>query len=180
MAIAPIQPKAILFLGATGGCALSALRQSLTPALPSSAPHEISRVHIHQGNAHDLSAIRRVLVHPSRPDSLIDYVVSSIGNALLHPRHPLPMVALYKTIFAIPHRGKKAMEDALITSNGTWTIIRASALTNGIGGKTAVRAGLENPVKGAMGRKGVGYTILRGDGEEAGRKWVGKVASITY
>src|SRR4051794_17817351 len=95
MAITPIQPKAILFLGATGGCALSALRQALkaqqtcialarTPSKLQAllTPEEQSQVHIHEGNAHDISTIRRVLAHPSRANSLVDFVVSSIGNAV--------------------------------------------------------------------------------------------------
>ncbi|KAK0638510.1 hypothetical protein B0T16DRAFT_462283 [Cercophora newfieldiana] len=229
MAIAHTQPKTILFLGATGGCALSALRQALqakqtclalvrTPSKLNAllTPEEQSQVHIHQGNAHDLSAIRRVLVNPSRPNALVDYIVSSIGNPVswegmrnldaevcrkgltillqaiaelrdesltgnphiialsstglssFHRDIPLAMVPLYKAILAVPHRDKKAMEDALIRSTETWTIVRASALTDGIGGKTTVRAGMEDPVEGKVESKAVGYTISR---EDVGR-WI--------
>ncbi|KAK4449001.1 hypothetical protein QBC34DRAFT_485367 [Podospora aff. communis PSN243] len=86
--------KTILFLGSTGGVALSALRRSLsanhtcialvrtpsklTALLPSPPP---SNLHIIQGNAHDVPALAKAVVSPSNPTQLVDTIVSSIGGA---------------------------------------------------------------------------------------------------
>ncbi|GAB1321051.1 Oxidoreductase AflX [Madurella fahalii] len=86
-------PKAILFLGATGGCGLSALRRSLsanhtcialcrTPSnLTSKLPNNTQppNLHIIQGNAHDAEVLARCLVHPADPARLVDTIVFSIG-----------------------------------------------------------------------------------------------------
>ncbi|KAB5515026.1 hypothetical protein GE09DRAFT_1161233 [Coniochaeta sp. 2T2.1] len=86
--------KAILFLGATGGCGLSALRRSLeaghtcialcrTPSkLSSKLPASLlPNLKLEQGNAHDVSAVARCLVHPNDPSRVVDMVVTSIGGA---------------------------------------------------------------------------------------------------
>lgn len=86
-------PKAILFLGATGGCGLSALRRSLsanhtcvalcrTPSnLTSKLPNNTNppNLHIVQGNAHDAEVLARCLVHPDDPSRLVDTIIFSIG-----------------------------------------------------------------------------------------------------
>ncbi|KAL2127026.1 hypothetical protein VTI74DRAFT_11444 [Chaetomium olivicolor] len=85
--------KTTLFLGATGGCGLSALRRSLaaghtcialcrTPfRLSSQFPDNCppSNLHIIQGNAHDASVLMSCLVTPSDPHRLVDNIVFSIG-----------------------------------------------------------------------------------------------------
>jgi len=91
--MAPSSPKAVLFLGATGGVGLSALRRSLaaghtciavcrTPSKLTdklgSAPPNLTVV---QGNAHDAAVLEAALAHPSKPNALVDVVSSSIGGA---------------------------------------------------------------------------------------------------
>lgn len=87
--------KSILFLGATGGSALSALRrcleagytciavcrtpEKLTAKLPSKTYPNLQIV---QGNAHDPTVIQRSLVSPSDDTALVDIVFSSIGAAM--------------------------------------------------------------------------------------------------
>ncbi|KAK1993035.1 NAD(P)-binding protein [Colletotrichum falcatum] len=85
-------PKTILFLGATGGCGLSALRRSLdagftctalcrTPSKLSSIllPEKYPNLRIAQGNAHDAHVVARHLVSPLDAARFVDAVVSSIG-----------------------------------------------------------------------------------------------------
>lgn len=87
-------PKAILFLGATGGCGLSALRRSLaaghtcialcrTPSkLSELLPSDLqANLHIEQGNALDADAVARCLPHPTRAGAVVDTVVFAIGGA---------------------------------------------------------------------------------------------------
>ncbi|KAL2272041.1 hypothetical protein VTJ83DRAFT_1412 [Remersonia thermophila] len=91
--------KAILFLGATGGVALSTLRRCLSagyscialcrnPATlsnllsSSSGPSDAalpSNLTIVQGNAHSASSLAACLVHPNDPTRLVDAVIFSIG-----------------------------------------------------------------------------------------------------
>jgi len=87
--------KTILFLGATGGVCLSALRRAIsakhtcialvrTPSkllglLP--APHAPPNLHIIQGNAHDIPSLVRALTSPSNRSRLVDTIISSIGGA---------------------------------------------------------------------------------------------------
>lgn len=89
-------PKTILFLGATGGCGLAALRHSLaaghtcialcrtpsklTAKLPADQQGK-ANLRTEQGNAHDVDAVARCLAHPTRPGALVDAVVFSIGGA---------------------------------------------------------------------------------------------------
>ncbi|KAL1858126.1 hypothetical protein VTK73DRAFT_7930 [Phialemonium thermophilum] len=92
-------PKALLFLGATGGCGLSALRRSLeaghncvalcrTPAkltdkLPSPTP---ANLRIEQGNAHNVDDVARCLVHPTKgAGHIVDAIVFSIGLLIKMP-----------------------------------------------------------------------------------------------
>jgi NAD(P)-dependent dehydrogenase (short-subunit alcohol dehydrogenase family) len=83
--------KTILFLGATGGVGLSALRRAVaaghtcialcrTPAkLSALFPATPANLHLAEGNAHDADALARVVVQPSDPTRLVDIVVTSIG-----------------------------------------------------------------------------------------------------
>jgi len=94
-----MSPKTILFLGATGGVALSALRRSLaanhtciclvrTPSKltnllslgpqPSTLPPNL---HIITGNAHSVPSLVSALTSPANPSSLPDIIISSIGGA---------------------------------------------------------------------------------------------------
>ncbi|KAK3898129.1 oxidoreductase AflX [Staphylotrichum tortipilum] len=84
--------KTLLFLGATGGVGLSALRRALaadhtcialcrTPSklaalLPSPTP---ANLHLVEGNAHDEAALAKALVAPSDKNRLVDGIVFSIG-----------------------------------------------------------------------------------------------------
>ena len=90
-----MSPKTILFLGATGGCGLSALRRSLaaghtcialcrtpsrlTAKLPAGV--DTSKLRIEQGNAHSAADLVRVLAHPTDPIALVDAVLFAIGGA---------------------------------------------------------------------------------------------------
>ncbi|KAK6206391.1 hypothetical protein QIS74_13562 [Colletotrichum tabaci] len=84
--------KSVLFLGATGGCGLSALRRSLdagftcialcrTPSkLTSVLPSEkYPNLRVEQGNAHEAGDVARHVVSPLDPTRFVDAVVSSIG-----------------------------------------------------------------------------------------------------
>jgi hypothetical protein len=85
--------KTILFLGATGGVGLSALKHSLaaghtciaiqrTPSnlLTQLAPAEQKAITIHEGNAHDTALVTRALANPNAPGRLVDSIVFSIGG----------------------------------------------------------------------------------------------------
>lgn len=91
--------KTIAFLGATGGCGLSALRHALaeghscialcrTPSKLTDKfpPSEYPNLTIIQGNAHDAAAVQRCLAAPSDPARLVDSVVFSIGGAFIPSR----------------------------------------------------------------------------------------------
>jgi len=85
--------KTLLFLGATGGVGLSALRRALaadhtcvalcrTPSklaalFPSAAPP--ANLHLVEGNAHDEAALAKALLVPSDKSRLVDGIVFSIG-----------------------------------------------------------------------------------------------------
>ncbi|KAK1826998.1 hypothetical protein QBC39DRAFT_362981 [Podospora conica] len=96
----PIPTKTILFLGATGGCALSTLRRSLaaghtciavcrTPskllALLPADQRSLPTLHTVQGNATDTTTVARALVYtPSAPGAaptLVDTIVFALGGA---------------------------------------------------------------------------------------------------
>jgi putative NADH-flavin reductase len=88
-------PKTIAFIGASGGCGLSALRHALadnntcialcrTPSKleaifpQSSYPNLV----IKQGNAHDLASTKPILVNPNNPSRFVDDIVLTIGSPL--------------------------------------------------------------------------------------------------
>ena len=89
--------KTIAFIGASGGCGLSALRKALqhsesttcialcrnpsklTDALaPSSHPNLV----IKQGNAHSVDDIKSILTNPSDPIKLVDAICFTIGSPM--------------------------------------------------------------------------------------------------
>ncbi|TDZ59694.1 hypothetical protein CTRI78_v005127 [Colletotrichum trifolii] len=87
-----MSPKTIFFLGATGGCGLSALRRSLdagftcialcrTPSRLTSilSPEKYPNLHVVQGNAHDSDVVAKCLVSPRDATRFVDVVVSTIG-----------------------------------------------------------------------------------------------------
>lgn len=91
--------KAVAFFGATGGCGLAALKKSLaagytcialcrTPSRLTSqlSTDEQSKLHIKQGNAHDVDAVAKCLVDPNKPDSLVDSIIFSIGGVFSFTR----------------------------------------------------------------------------------------------
>ncbi|KAJ2906716.1 hypothetical protein MKZ38_000452 [Zalerion maritima] len=84
--------KAILFIGATGGCGRSALQHSLDAghtcvalARTPSKLHDVfpsnkyPNLRVGQGNAHDKAAIVPLLAHPADPSRLVDHIIFSIG-----------------------------------------------------------------------------------------------------
>ncbi|WYZ33778.1 hypothetical protein EsH8_I_000054 [Colletotrichum jinshuiense] len=84
--------KTVLFLGATGGCGLSALRRSLdagftcialcrTPSKLTSvlSPEKYPNLRVEQGNAHDTQFVAQHLISPFDSARLVDAVVFSIG-----------------------------------------------------------------------------------------------------
>jgi uncharacterized protein YbjT (DUF2867 family) len=111
-------PKTILFLGATGGCGLSALRRSLaadhtcialcrtpsklTAILPLESHPNLTVI---EGNAHDSAALIRGLVNPANPTRTVDVVLTSIGSA-----------------FNLKNFG---MEDSKVCENGMKTLLDA-------------------------------------------------------
>jgi putative NADH-flavin reductase len=87
--------KNILFLGATGGCGLSALTHSLhaghtciallrTPSrLSSLLPANLStspNLHLITGNARDVDILTKALIVPGSKGQLVDMVITSIGG----------------------------------------------------------------------------------------------------
>lgn len=127
--------KTILFLGATGGCAFSALSRSLaaghacialcrTPAkLTDKLSVDLQRnLHVVQGNARETEDVARCLVHPSRPGHIVDMVISSIG--------------------ARPNLAKLSMDDPTVCEAGMKALLSALAVVrkNGADGKPRIVA----------------------------------------
>ena len=97
------------------------------------------------------------------------------------------MVPLYKILLKIPHDDKKSMEDRLIESQESYTIVHPSFF---IDGKSIneVRVGIEDPKSGRES-EAIGYTISREDVgkwiaenlvRERDAKYNNKIAMITY
>ncbi len=101
---------------------------------------------------------------------------------------PLLEYPLYHVLLRVPHRDKKAMEDALVASGERWTVVRPALLTDGPAvGK--VRAGVEDVAGRRVERSEIGYSISREDVggwvfenlvQESDESWLHKAASITY
>ncbi|OAQ73508.1 NAD(P)-binding domain-containing protein [Pochonia chlamydosporia 170] len=84
--------RTIAFLGATGGCGLSALKRSVaagytcialcrTPSkMEALFPEKPANLILKQGNAHDAIAVGEVLLNPSNPTTMVDAVNFSIGG----------------------------------------------------------------------------------------------------
>ena len=120
---------------------------------------------------------------PAQPPRLT--VISTTGISAGPRDVPFLMMPLYLGLLSIPHKDKKAMEDLVVEAGkqgvvGGWTIVRASALTNGKATDGRVRVGTE-------GKPVVGYTISREDvGGWIYREvvvkgaWVGERVSLSY
>lgn len=84
--------RSIAFLGATGGCGLSALKRSVaaghtcialcrTPSkMEAHFPEKPTNLILKQGNAHDAIAVAEILLKPSDPTTMVDAVNFSIGG----------------------------------------------------------------------------------------------------
>ncbi|KAF6808932.1 fungal specific transcription factor domain-containing protein [Colletotrichum sojae] len=115
---------------------------------------------------------------------------SSTGISKFGRDTPLFVQPLYKGLLHTPHQDKRAMEELLFASDEDWTVVRASWLTNGREEPgEAVRAGVEDPVKGVE-ELAIGYSISREDvgkwifesilDKDGKDRYVRKVATITY
>ncbi|KAI9040357.1 NAD(P)-dependent oxidoreductase [Aspergillus affinis] len=96
------------------------------------------------------------------------YIVacSGLGMSRFGRNYPLALLPLYGYLLNVPTADKRAMEDLLVASKETFTIVRPSVLVDGVTTKR-VRVGLEDPETGPI-YKAIGYTISR---EDSGR-WI--------
>lgn len=114
-------------------------------------------------------------------------VASTTGMSRFGRDFPLATFPIYSLMLKVPHEDKRAMEDQLVESGESYTIVRASLLVNGETGKE-VRVGVEDPKTGRES-EAIGYTISR---EDTGRwvadhlvlrlegKYVNKIVMVTY
>jgi nucleoside-diphosphate-sugar epimerase len=127
--------KTVLFLGATGGCGLSALRRSLHAGYACTAlcrtPSKMTAIFpqqshpnltIVEGNAHDEAAVGPALLVGSEANRMVDFVVTSIGAA-----------------FSLKKMG---MEDAAVCEKGMKVLLAAIAAhrKHGVGGMPRIVA----------------------------------------
>ncbi|KAJ5396452.1 hypothetical protein N7509_004565 [Penicillium cosmopolitanum] len=91
---------------------------------------------------------------------------STTGMSKYGRDYPIVLAFFYLVLLKVPHEDKQAMEDKLINSGESYTIVRGSLLTNGETTRT-VRVGIEDDKTGRES-EAIGYTITR---EDAG-KWV--------
>jgi hypothetical protein len=88
------ESKVFTFIGASTGCGYFALRNALnagytcialcrTPSKLTDKLSEQERINLHviEGNAHDKAVVARCLLNPSKPNTFVDEVVSTIGGA---------------------------------------------------------------------------------------------------
>ncbi|CAF9916153.1 hypothetical protein IMSHALPRED_002993 [Imshaugia aleurites] len=192
--------KTVAFLGASTGVDShhsSTHSQQATGASPSA---------VVQGNAHDIAAVSKCLV--AEKGKLVDAIVSTIGGKFIFSRMTIDdkevcrkgMTTILETLAQLrsggatgkphiidPHKDKQIMEDRLVESGETYTIIRASLLVNGETSKK-IRVGIEDPKTGRES-EAIGYTISR---EDTGKwvadnlvlqldgKYVNKIVMVTY
>ena len=114
-------------------------------------------------------------------------VCSTTGLSHFGRDIPIAMVPLYHVMLKVPHEDKRIMEDRLIESGESFTIVRASLLTDGESKKN-IRVGIEDP-KAGRESSAIGYNISREDtGKwiadnlvlELNDKYVNKIAMVTY
>lgn len=130
-------------------------------------------------------------------------VVSTTGISTSGVRDvPLLMMPLYKVLLHAPHEDKRIMERLVIEAGAAgaggkgedeglvdWTIVRGSLYTGGPETEEKVRVGVEDPVRGVVESKAVGYTISR---EDVGKwvwencirdddpRWVARAVTVSY
>ncbi|KAI1263734.1 hypothetical protein F5Y18DRAFT_392510 [Xylariaceae sp. FL1019] len=80
---------------------------------------------------------------------------------------PLAMVPLYHLLLKVPHEDKVIMEDRLVDSGESFTIVRASLMYSDPETQKEVHVGIEDPKSGRES-DAIGYSITKGD---AG-KWI--------
>jgi nucleoside-diphosphate-sugar epimerase len=114
--------------------------------------------------------------------------VSSTGISKFGRDTPVVIVPLYKILLKTPHEDKRVMENTFTDGGESFTVVRATWLTNGGVSPNGVRVGIEDPKKGTE-VKAIGYSISRAD---AGKwiaenlvlnrdaKYANKIATITY
>ena len=135
--------KTIAFLGATGGCGLSALRRAVaaghtcialcrTPSkLAAQFPDRPANLILREGNAHDVAAVAACLSHPADPARLVDAVNFSIGG-------PVNMAKLTMDDPDVCKKGIAALLDAIAAVRAeerggtTWRPLVAVVSTTGI------------------------------------------------
>lgn len=117
------------------------------------------------------------------------YVVvqSSMSLSLFHRDYPLVLFPLFHFALSTPRADKRVMEDSVMESDESFTIVRSSLLTNGESIRE-IHVGIEDPKTGPESAA-IGYTISR---EDTGRwiaenlvlkrdaKYINKIASVTY
>ncbi len=100
---------------------------------------------------------------------------------------PIAMIPLYHVLLKDPHVDKIIMEDRLIESGESFTIVRASLLSDGESTKK-IRVGIEDPKSGRES-SAIGYNISRGDtGKwiannlvlQLNDEYINKIAMVTY
>ncbi|UNI22932.1 hypothetical protein JDV02_008776 [Purpureocillium takamizusanense] len=143
--------KTIAFLGATGGCGLSALRRAVaaghtcialcrTPSkLAAQFPDRPANLHLREGNAHDVASVAACLSHPSDPARLVDAVNFSLGGVMNMAKLTLDdpdvckkgIAALLDAIAAV--RAERANDDNGSSINSSsWRPLLAVVSTTGI------------------------------------------------
>ncbi|KAH8887940.1 NAD(P)-binding protein [Thozetella sp. PMI_491] len=114
-------------------------------------------------------------------------VVSTTGLSDFGRDLPFAMIPVYKALGKVPHADKKVMEQTLIDSGETYTIVRASRLVDGETDKN-IRVGVEDAKTGRES-SAIGYSISREDtGKwiaknlvlDGGARFANKIATVTY
>ena len=114
-------------------------------------------------------------------------VCSTTGMSRFGRDTPLLVAPLYNVLLKVPHEDKRIMEDRLIESGESFTIVRASLLTNGESQKK-VRVGIEDP-KAGRESEAIGYYISREDTGnwiaenlvlDLKEQYANKIAMVTY
>ncbi|KAH8162499.1 hypothetical protein CIB48_g5765 [Xylaria polymorpha] len=94
-------------------------------------------------------------------------VCSTTGLSRFGRDIPIAMVPLYHVVLKVPHEDKVIMEDNLVSSGESFTIVRPSLMVADEDTTKVVRVGIEDPKTGRKS-SAIGYTITKFD---AGR-WI--------
>ena len=117
------------------------------------------------------------------------HIIACSGTGFSKFRRDVPLLVLpfYHFLLKVPHADKIAMEESIVGSKESFTVVRMAWLTAGESA-TVVRVGIEDPVAGPESMA-IGYTISK---EDAGRwiaenlvrrrdtKYENKMVTITY